>query len=258
MLTVTNKHIEALNSFFDYIYVLTIDSAKDRQDKIKSELVGLNYSFFYGVNKSDLDMDKLERDNVYSSSKAKERNRYNKGMKLGEIACSLGHSNIYEDVIKNRYKRVLILEDDVVLNLNGIEKFTSLISELPNNWDLIYFDYTKHENRNILSYFKVATYHIQKVIIGLKLSHLMIKNLFPRNYSEHLKKSGYHYFTSAYAITENAANVLKELQTPIQFPSDHLLAYAATNELINGFISTNKLFNQQSQGELKNTQSTVS
>ena len=252
------EQINQINNYFDFIYVLTIKRAKDRQEKIKKDLAGLKYTFFYGVDKKDLDIETLEKDNIYSPNKARFRNRYNKDMRISEIACSLGHKYIYEDMLMNKYKRVLILEDDVIFNMNGIEIFDYLIEELPINWELVFFDYTKNEHRSLFSLFKVYTYHIQKMLGGLKWSHTMIKNLFPRKYSEHLNKSGYHYFASAYAITQSAAEKLIELQTPIQFPADHLLPYAATNEIINSFITTHKLFNQQSQGNSINMQSYIS
>ena len=245
MLTDSKKQIDSINNYFDFIYVLTIERAKDRQEKIKKDLDGLQYAFFFGADKKDLDLKTLEQTNVYSSDLDKMQNRYSKAMNLGYVACSMGHKAIYEDIVKNGFKRVLILEDDVVFNLEGIKHFDQMTKELPSNWELLYFDYAKHEQTTVKSYIKIYTYHIQKMIGGIKWSHTMIKNLFPKNHSTYLKKSGYHYFTSAYALTQSAAKKLIDLQTPIQFPPDHVLAYAITNELINGFISTPKLFNQQ-------------
>ena len=258
MNTDLQKQINTMNEYFDFIYVLTIERAKDRQEKIKKDLKGLNYSFFYGADKKDLDLKKLEEEEIYSPQGAKFQNRYNKEMTLGEIACSIGHKHIYEDVIKNGYEKALIMEDDVVFNFDEIANFSHLAEELPSNWELLYFDYAKHEKRSIRSIFKIYTYHIQKMLGGLKWSHTMIRNLYPRKHSKYLHKSGYHYFASAYAITQSAAEKLIELQTPIQFPADHLLPYAVTNEIINGFITTNKLFNQQSQGNSINMQSYIS
>ena len=245
MQTNIKAQVSHINSYFDFIYILTIERAKDRQEKIKTNLKGLNFTFFYGVDKKDLKLETLEKDNIYSTKLDKMQNRYSKPMNLGYIACSLGHKYIYEDMVKNDYNRILILEDDVVFNNDGINLFEQIISELPEDWELLYLDYTKNENVSSLSYLKIYTYHLQKMLGGLKWSHVMIKNIFPKKYSKNLRKSGYHYLTSAYAITQSAAQKLIKLQTPIQFPPDHVLAYAITNELINGLICSNKIFKQE-------------
>jgi hypothetical protein len=53
---------EPLNQYFDKIYVLTLERAIDRQEEIKLSLQGLNYNFFFGVDKKELDIATLEAD----------------------------------------------------------------------------------------------------------------------------------------------------------------------------------------------------
>ncbi|MCX6210162.1 MAG: glycosyltransferase family 25 protein [Bacteroidetes bacterium] len=182
-----------------------------------------------------------------SSFKAIQNNRYNKAMKLGEIACSIGHKMIYEDILENGFDRVLILEDDVVMNKKGIEVFLEIINETNSNWDVLYFDYLKNDERKLIHILKQFFYHIQKQIGLLKWSHKTISNLFAKSHSKHLKKAGYHDFASAYAINNKTAALLIKLQTPISFPADHILPYAITNELITGYITIPKIFEQTSQ-----------
>jgi GR25 family glycosyltransferase involved in LPS biosynthesis len=71
-------------------------------------------------------------------------------MKLGEVACSMGHKAIYEDAVNNGYSKILILEDDVSINQEGIVLFNQIVNQLPINWDIIYFDYFKNEEKNCL------------------------------------------------------------------------------------------------------------
>jgi GR25 family glycosyltransferase involved in LPS biosynthesis len=77
--------------------------------------------------------------------------------------------------------------------------------------------------------------------------------LYARKFSEHLFLAGYHDFTSAYAITESAAKKLINLQTPVAFVADNLLAHACSNLLINGLVSSPKVFLQESQLQDKKT-----
>ena len=58
----------------------------------------------------------------------------------------------------------------------------------------------------------------------------------------HLKKAGFHDFTYAYAINESAAKKLIEMQTPIQYIADNLLAHASTKGLIEAYTAWPKVF----------------
>ena len=58
----------------------------------------------------------------------------------------------------------------------------------------------------------------------------MIKHLYAEPFSTHLKKAGYHEYTSAYAITLSAAQTLLKLQTPISFIADNLLGWDVADQ----------------------------
>jgi hypothetical protein len=125
----------------------------------------------------------------------------------------------------------------------------SIMKELPGDWELVYFDYHKNVESSMATKLKQHAYHIQKLLGGLKWSHDTISNLYATAYSPHLKKAGYHMYTSAYAITHSAAAKLLQMQTPIAYIADDLLAHAITNNVIKGFISVPKLFQQESQSD---------
>lgn len=234
-----------LNNFFDHIYVISLKRAKERQIAIKANLSGLNYEFFWGADKMEHSMDQLANDQIFDHSLSIRNHRHNKSITHGHVCCSWSHRNVYHDMVKNGYQKVLILEDDVISN-KGLDSVFPLISkELPENWELLYLDYDKNEKRRVI---KQKWYHIQKFFIGHTWSHQTFQNLYPVKISEHLSTAGYHDFTSAYAITSMAARKLIALQTPISFDADRLLAYACTNKFVNGYIARPKLFTQLSQG----------
>ncbi len=136
-----NNYLDILNNFFDHIYILTIERAAERHKKIKEDLNGLQFSFFYGTDKNNISEKDLILNNIYNPEKAKELNRYNKAMKLGEIACSMGHKAIYEDTLKNNFQKVLILEDDVIINNDGINVLSSILNQLPQNYCIPVLEY---------------------------------------------------------------------------------------------------------------------
>ena len=239
-------NFEDLNIFFDKIFVITLKRSVNRQSHIKKALEGLNYQFFFGTDKNNLSLRELKDKNIYNDALAVQHHRYSKPMTAGQIGCALSHKNIYEEIIKNGYKKTLILEDDVLPVNNALHLFAEIIKELPDNWELLYFDYLKNETpKQLKKYF----YHLQKIAGGLKWDHTIINNLHPKPFSKHLAAAGFHDYTDAYAITLLGAQKLTKLQTPVSYVADNLLAIAAASKKINAFISKPKLFQQLSQGQ---------
>lgn len=241
-------HINTLNHFFNKIYVLTIPRAVERHKQLQLDLSGLNFDFFYGADKQSLTKENLIENNIYNEEQAIQNSRYNKPMKMGEIACSLGHKLIYEDILKNNYSKVLISEDDVFFNEEGLTNLATIIEQLQGTkWDLVYFDYNKNDTKKWFHNLKKLIYHLQNKLGLLKWNHKMIDNLFAKPYSLNLKIAGYHDYTSAYAINYFAAKKIHNIHSPISFPADHALAYTITNEIIKAYITVPKLFLQKSQ-----------
>ncbi|MBX2931637.1 MAG: glycosyltransferase family 25 protein [Chitinophagaceae bacterium] len=238
---------EILNQYFSHIYVLTIERAKERHAVIEEELKGLNYHFFWGLDSNDFSVEDLIQKNVYSEELAKKNHRYSKPIRGGMLACSLGHKMIYEDTIKNNYDKILVLEDDVMVNKFNLDNFIKAIQEFPDDGDLLYFDYHKNEKKPLLGFLKQLAYHIQASLGFLNLTHKAISNLYTKRYSKNLLIAGYHDFTNAYLITLSGAKKLLPLQTPVQWFPDHLLHYACSNKLINAYCLKEKTFLQTSQ-----------
>ena len=116
---------------------------------------------------------------------------------------------------------------------------------MPADWELLYLDYSKNEKNDIL---KKNWYHLQKLGGGLKWDHNIINHLYPKRLSPHLSAAGFHDYTDAYAVTLNGAKKLFELQSPVSYVADNLLAIAAASGKVNALISRPKLFQQLSQG----------
>ncbi|MEO6730670.1 MAG: glycosyltransferase family 25 protein [Ferruginibacter sp.] len=242
------------NNFFDHIYIITLRRATERQDLIKTSLAGLNYEFFFGVDKEGQTISNMIRQGIYDETLAKENHRYHKAFSIGQVCCAWSHRKVYEDVLINGYSKVLILEDDVIATSDLMKTCAAVLNELPVTWELLYLDYSKNEVSNKL---KQSWYHIQRALGQLSWTHTTIDHLYPKINSEHLATAGFHDFTSAYAITSAAAEKLLQLQTPLSYLADNLLATACTTKLVEGYISRPKIFSQLSQGSDKSTGSFV-
>ena len=242
---------DALNRYFDRIYVITLLRATDRHAHFKKELEGLDYTIFYGQDKLEFDVKDLEEKNIYNESLARKFHRWNKPMPPGMIGCSWSHKLIYQEVIEKEYQKVLILEDDIVIDRNALLNFSERLREVPADWELLYLGYERHEEYQPGDFLKKGMYHLQRLLGLTRFTHKTIHNLYPRRITEHVYTSGYHDHTHAYAVTRQGAEKLNRLQEPIKFFPDNLLAYAATNELVRAYIIKPKIINQLSQGEVK-------
>lgn len=59
----------------------------------------------------------------------------------GLIGCFLSHYFILQEAVMNKYKRIIIFEDDVVLSDDFSFKLMNGLDEVPNTWQLLYLGY---------------------------------------------------------------------------------------------------------------------
>lgn len=248
------SYFAVINQYFDHIYVITIPRAIHRQEKIKKLLEGLDYEFFYGIDKMDWPLDKLITEGFYLEDRAKNYHRYNKPMIEGHIACSLSHRKVYEDIVTKKYKRVMIFEDDVVPDFPKLPNVDAILDELPNDWELLYWGYGKNERPRKT---KQLFYRFMSALGVLKWNKTMIRNLYPERRTKHISKSGFHDLSHAYSITEKGARTMINIQTPIAHNADAAMSFAITNGWLKAYICHPKLFNQEIQVNPDNYKSLI-
>lgn len=70
-------------------------------------------------------------------------------MKNGEIGCFLSHYRIWQDVVKNKYQKVIVFEDDLRFSHDGLTRVREVLQDLEasgKEWDLIYFGRKKQSD----------------------------------------------------------------------------------------------------------------
>jgi glycosyl transferase family 25 len=175
-----NKNI--LNEFFDKIYVISL-STSPRRERIKTRLEGLNYEFFDGVNAELID----KKDYIELGSK----------LTRGQLGCTVSHVKLYEKIAKEDYEKILILEDDCVF-LNNLETLNDSLSQLPEDWQVVYLGWGPH---NVVS-----------------------------NYSTNLSQISNSYLvyihgTHCFGITKNFAKLCADENSNYHFTADGLLTH---------------------------------
>jgi glycosyl transferase family 25 len=234
-----------LHQYFDKVLVLTVPRFKERHEKVKQRLAGIEFEFFYGTDKNELTPEFINQHYVYDKKASLSVRQVFPEMNTGEIACSLSHCNIYEAIIENNWKRVLILEDDVVPDFGNLASLPDTLKELPADWELFYLGYLKNEKIATSLRMKQAWYKTMRFFGFSKLTYRQISHLAPKSFSPSLLKAGFHDCTHAYAVSGEGARKLLQAQTPVRYRADNLLTALVLEGEINAYASKLFLFNQE-------------
>jgi GR25 family glycosyltransferase involved in LPS biosynthesis len=109
-----------LNSYFEKIYCINLESRKDRWEQSLIEFKEHNLI--------------TDRYNAIDGKIVNSLGRLSRG----EHGCLLSHLNVIKDAKENNLSKILVLEDDVEFSENMTQKFFTYIEEL-DDWDIIYF-----------------------------------------------------------------------------------------------------------------------
>lgn len=131
-----------INQYFDKIYVLNLHRRRDRISEIDSRLnkFGIEYERFGATDGSIMRMvwEEFYKKNQYFSNP-------------NYLACSISHLSIYKDAITQGYQRILIIEDDNLINKNIHSIFESL--DIPDWEDTFYLGYIPlSDDQNMWTY----------------------------------------------------------------------------------------------------------
>lgn len=245
---------QVLNSYFDKIYILTIPRNEKRRLFLNAHLEGLNFEYFYGVDGSGLLPLRKEGTEVYDYQSMVAHNqkicsRYlkipcNGVVHQNEIACSLSHRLIYQDIVDKGYENALILEDDVASIDANLPHLAEALSSLPTDWEMVYLGYE-------LNFAFNGSMNVKQQLVsllyqtGIRPGSVSDKYVsYPKKISAHLKIAGVHTNTEAYAIRRSTAQKFIEWQTPVRWIADHLLMDVCANRKIKAFLVHPKIFMQ--------------
>jgi len=125
-----DDNIIDINTYFDNIYVINLDRRKDRYEKIKYKLDKLNIKFerFSAIDGNNIKDEEYDFSGFIQGYGMLE-NKY-------ALACFRSHVEIIKDAKSKSYKRILILEDDVLISSN-IKAYLQRIRNI-DNWKLLY------------------------------------------------------------------------------------------------------------------------
>ncbi len=234
-----------LHEYFDKVLVMTVPRFKERHEKVKQRLEGIDFDFFYGVDKNDLSEDFIRDNYHYDKKNSLAVRQYYPALNSGEIACALSHRKIYQAMIDNNWQHVLIFEDDVVPDENTIHLLPDTVKELPADWELFYLGYLKNDTISVGRKMKNGWYKFMAMLGLSNMSTQMLNNRLPKDFSNHLFKAGFHDCTHAYALSLSGAKKLLKAQTPVIQRADNLLSAGVLHGELKAYASKKFLFNQE-------------
>lgn len=115
---------------FDKIFCINLERREDRKLLCKKEFekIDKQVDFFIAVDGNE----------EYRKQSKIKMNHCVPIVESGAYGCLMSHLNIYKYSLKNNYNHILILEDDVVLHENILNKVKILYDNLPKDFDMCY------------------------------------------------------------------------------------------------------------------------
>jgi GR25 family glycosyltransferase involved in LPS biosynthesis len=125
----------SINDYFDKIVYLNLDKRLDRKQLMEEQFEKLGWTVerITAVEGNPMRWKPLEWAGRPESIP-------------GGMGCTASHLSALDYAKDKKAKRILILEDDCILDDNINEKFADLIEQVPKDWDLLYFGGV-HETR---------------------------------------------------------------------------------------------------------------
>ncbi|HET8540708.1 MAG TPA: glycosyltransferase family 25 protein [Anaeromyxobacter sp.] len=240
-----------LNGWADRVYVVSLARAADRRARMRRRLVGLDFRFLDATDKLELDREKLRAEGMFDESRVPRAFRHRAEMVLGHLGCSMSHRRIYEEIVRNGWRRTVVLEDDADPDEGALDRLPEALAQLPATWELCYLGHltkdgrvgrdaaTPGERLRRAIYVALAPLRLVRWRTGEAL------RLLPRPFSANLGRAGRHFGTHAYAVTLEGARKLLAAQTPVAFNADQLLAYLVLRGRLDAYVTRPVFFGQE-------------
>lgn len=128
---------------FEKVFIINLKRRTDRRQRMMARIAQANLpcpvAFFDAVDAMDLPNDFEYQPYANWKDPSSTNEWYNRPLKLGEIACSLSHYQVWQQMKREQISRALILEDDAAFADNFWARCQVLQQEVPADFELLYF-----------------------------------------------------------------------------------------------------------------------
>ena len=225
---------DVIENLYDKIYVISLDRTPERYAHVKKQLdkFNLKHKRFSAVDGKLITVKDMERNQTISWQKIGPPNGYYQGADLkisyhsykdaefhyiidkcllnfGELGCAMSHRAVWADVVKHKYKKAIILEDDVTLEDNFLRKLSLIMKNLPDDFDVFFLDIAIRTHGQEKSSFFSPDFWLSKFLNTSSHYYARIKS-----YNKNITS------THAYIVTYNSAKQLLDKTRYIHIPID--------------------------------------
>jgi hypothetical protein len=133
-----------IDEYFDKIYYINLDKRTDRKEELEEELEEANINTAVrapGVEISEVEFEKLDKEhyeNFRGLKMIEDKEKFEKKYIKASIGVRRAHLNCIKDAKKKGYKKILILEDDIIIDKRANSLFYRIINEIGDDWQLLY------------------------------------------------------------------------------------------------------------------------
>jgi glycosyl transferase family 25 len=220
-----------MEKYVDNVYLINMDKDTKKLDKVTKECKKFNINFerFCGVNPLKLSEQELDK---YVSKTCQNI------CPNGLVGCAISHMKIYEDALKNNYKNILVLEDDVYFTDDLYEELDKAMSDLPEDYDILYLGCTGLYEKKLV--YKLDLLFIIQLLIS-NTSNKNNNNKIMKNKSIHVPE--FPLATHAMIISNKGCKKLLNVIRKISYHID--LTIALKNNELNIYVTEKQLAYQR-------------
>lgn len=248
-------------------YIISLDRTPERFAFVKKQLdeQNLKYEKFKAVDGYELDFQNTKTGEFLAEEKKKDFYKYSwknrpgtynvalhgrplmkifvgkRRFSLGEIGVACSHREIWKEMIKNNYDKVMVFEDDVILDKDFKKNLAEYIADLPDDWDIAFLGIGRRHNK--YGYF-VCVGEIFRDIDNVE-NHPHVAKIQPTNLV---------YGMFGYIINQKGAKKLLELSNFSEYPIDDIvfLQGGINTGKVKGYVAMKKMLEpKQNDSEIK-------
>lgn len=192
------------------IYIIHYKELKERKKYLDDQLSKFeNYLYIDEYDRNTLNLDEIDIKYDPSLWYSRTEGLYNseiqyRSLKISEICNSLSHLKALKYISESNYNFEMILEDDVILPNDYLEKIIDLLSKIPDDADFVFFG----------SSYSIDILDQANLSKSIKVSDNIFK-----------KEPGKTRTVDAYLVSPKAAKKIIDEITEICLPFDFELNY---------------------------------
>jgi glycosyltransferase involved in cell wall biosynthesis len=160
------------NEYFDMVYCINLQDKTNNYNSMVTKLAiagikkvtFMRFKYIYECSGFTELCDLIKGSGLLTDYEKAENKKILRN--IGELGCLESHNHCIKHALKNGYKRILILEDDVYLDKHFLIKFKEFTDSISNQWKLLLLGTSQWSWWGNAPYIKNNIYHPTRASMG--------------------------------------------------------------------------------------------